>query len=342
MSNSKTQIFSPELISHLKVVELRAELRRLGQPVSGRKSVLQQRLRLARAALAKPPVSEPESPVTPPAAKSASEDVMDSITRLLGMVTPTTPSWSPAEPETSPSTPTTPPAKRPSPKRALFPSDEEEAENGENMDVEDGETTPRPIIRQPGSEKKRQRISFGHIEVRKYSVIHGGSLSTPSKGAFPLGLDWEYDEEAVERKPLREYEEEKQITPKHLRRLNETQRKLLLERMDKRSYFEKQASWETEKEDLRQIRRSRCNVGCGCTSPGACGTRRCLCVREGLSCNDDSCRCTDINCNNHLRYNFDQSRVDQYRRQKIMLAPYTEREDQQSNGWATVGAWAYE
>lgn len=107
------------------------------------------------------------------------------------------------------------------------------------------------------------------------------------------------------------------------RRLSEKQRKMLLEKVDARSYFEKQASFETEREELRQLRRARSNVGCVCTSPNSCGTSRCVCFKEGLPCNDDSCRCTCETCINPSRHNFDQTRVDSYRRRRILEGAYT-------------------
>ncbi len=147
----------------------------------------------------------------------------------------------------------------------------------------------------------------------------------------------------------------------------ERERRQLLDKLDARSYFEKQASFETEKEELRQLRRyvlrvlrvcmaslfarrARSNVGCQCTSPSACGTSRCLCFKEvcavavvvarcadaqlrrqhkDLACTDESCRCTCANCVNPRRSNFDQDRVNAYRKRRILEGAYTGDEPQQ-------------
>merc|ERR1711991_675882 len=166
-------------------------------------------------------------------------------------------------------------------------------------------------------EIKKSRISFGSVEVRKYRVSHGGALGTPSKGAYPIGLSWDFTDQ--EAKPL-SMEEEKES---HVRKLSEKDRKRLLEKHDARSYFEKQASFETEREELKQLRRARMNIGCGCTNANSCGTSKCICFKEGLACNDDSCRCTHESCMNPSRYNFDQDKVDNYRKKRILEAPYT-------------------
>lgn len=181
---------------------------------------------------------------------------------------------------------------------------------------------PPSALRSSCTPGKNARISFGQVEIRKYRVSHGGATSTPSKGAYPIGLSWEVAEE--ETKPLDKYEAFR--SPVHPsaspRRFSEKERKRLLEKVDVRTYFEKQASFETEKEELKQLRRARANIGCHCTSPSSCGTSRCICFKEDLACNDDSCRCTCANCVNPKRYNFDQDRIDNYRRRRILEAPY--------------------
>ncbi len=196
--------------------------------------------------------------------------------------------------------------------------------------------SPASALRRSCSPGKKARISFGQVEVRRFHVSHGGSLSTPSKGAYPIGLSWEVAGEHAQ--PLVEYERERAsqlFTPGgpagSPRRLSEKQRRVLLEKVDSRSYFEKQASFETEKEELRQLRRARSNIGCQCTSPGSCGTSRCLCFKEELPCNDDSCRCTCDNCINPKRYTFDETRVNNYRRTKILEGAYTHVDASEAN-----------
>ena len=165
-------------------------------------------------------------------------------------------------------------------------------------------------------QKKKSRISFGSVEIRKYRVSHGGACGTPSKGAYPIGLSWECVDQ--ETRPVDEEEKDNVV-----RKLSEKDRKRLLEKHDRRSYFEKQASFETEREELKQLRRARMNIGCGCTSANSCGTSKCICYKEGLACNDDSCKCSFDCCINPSRYNFDQDKVDNYRKKRIEEAPYT-------------------
>ncbi len=176
----------------------------------------------------------------------------------------------------------------------------------------------------PKSSPKKARVSFGSVEMRKFGISHGGSLSTPSQGAYPIGLSWDVKEEIA--MPLSEFEKGKSpnaATNASPRRLGERDRKLLLEKVDRRSYFEKQASYETEREELAQLRRARQQVGCGCTSANSCGTSRCICYKEGLPCNDDSCQCSCDSCINPMRHNFDEEHVKSYRMTRIQEAPYT-------------------
>jgi hypothetical protein len=204
-----------------------------------------------------------------------------------------------------------PPAAAFTPKRAVFC---------------DSSAVARPsCLSTPKHSPKKARVSFGSVEMRKYGISHGGSLSTPSQGAYPIGLSWDVKEE-VAAIPLAEAEKGRSPsapTNASPRRLGERDRKLLLEKVDRRSYFEKQASYETEREELAQLRRARQQVGCGCTAANSCGTSRCLCFKEGVACNDDSCQCSCDTCINPSRNNFDEERVRKYRMQRIQEAPYT-------------------
>lgn len=295
----------------------------------GRKSVLVQRLVLmeeANAAAAAPrdsvtvmvePHNEEELETTPlvsPAAQSPAS----------GLPAPWSPTLAkqPAQQQQQQQqdfvfSPPAPPSLA-SPKRALF--------GGESNAEADARR--QSCLSTPGSASKKPRVSFGSVELRKYRVSHGGSLSTPSQGAYPIGLSWEVKEET--KLPLSEFEKGKSPhapTNASPRRLDERQRKLLLEKVDRRSLFEKQASWETEREELAQLRRSRQMVGCNCTGKNQCGTSKCLCFKFKLACNDDSCGCTCETCLNPQRYNFDPEKVSMYRQAKMQEGPYTENDE---------------
>jgi hypothetical protein len=201
-----------------------------------------------------------------------------------------------------------------SPKRTLF------TESSDS--VVDGEARRMSCLSTPGTGSKKARVSFGSVELRKFRVSHGGSLSTPSHGAYPIGLSWEVAEEI--KLPTIPEKSGNAPTNASPRRYDERARKLLLEKVDRRSLFEKQASWETEREELAQLRRSRQMVGCNCSNSNACGTSRCLCFKMELACNDDSCQCTCDTCLNPNRYNFDAEKVSSVRQARIKEAPYTQ------------------
>ena len=317
------------LIFSLQVVELRKALKAKGASQTGRKSVLIQRLRL----LEQPPARSPkrardedvlvveveeeeqeheheheeEEDATQPEPQQAAIPWSPQLARK-----PSAPAPGPRDLFSPPLAPARR-ASSGSPKRALFA----EANNSSLSNIDPA------LCVTPKRSPKKGRVSFGSVEMRKFKMSHGGSTSTPSSGGYPIGLSWEVKGEEV--RPLAEKDHDGAPTNASPRRLNERQRKLLLEKVDHRSFFEKQASFETEKEELRQLRRARMSVGCNCTHDNSCGTSRCVCYKEGLACNDDSCSCSCDNCINPNRYNFDQERIDSYRRARIMEAPYVNK-----------------
>jgi len=292
----------------LKCTELRALLKARGLSTAGRKSVLVEKLALFDASTPFDTfnVAPPEDPMDKPCLVS-SQDVNTKPASPEASSFP--PNWSPTLPKNSCS-----PTKR-----------SEEEMCGNNVEKSPGSSCSSPrrnLWSTPKSDSKKPRISFGSVEIRKYKVSHGGSLSTPSKGAYPIGLSWEIADEVVQ--PLAESDKQVSETNASPRRYSEKQRKLLLEKVDARSFFEKQASFETEKEELRQLRRARTNIGCHCNSPNSCGTSKCFCFKEGLPCLDDTCKCTCATCINPARCNFDQKRIDNYRKLRILEGAYTE------------------
>jgi len=298
----------------MRVVDLRNELRVRGAPTAGLKAQLVARLVLldkasekSRPSAARQLVLEPDNEDTP-----ASSPSSPAPSGGVGCA------WSPehlskAAPSEAPmevdNAVFSPPAAL-TPKRSTF---------------SDSNAAARPsCLSTPKNSPKKARVSFGSVEMRKYGISHGGSLSTPSQGAYPIGLSWDVKEEVA--MPLSEFEKGKSPgapTNASPRRLGERDRKLLLEKVDRRSYFEKQASYETEREELAQLRRARQQVDCGCTAANSCGTSRCLCFKEGVPCNDDSCQCSCDTCINPMRNNFDEERVRRYRMERIQEAPYT-------------------
>ena len=43
--------------------------------------------------------------------------------------------------------------------------------------------------------KTKKQVVFSKVILRNYERVHNGSLGVPSKGGFPLGLGWEYNEQ---------------------------------------------------------------------------------------------------------------------------------------------------
>jgi hypothetical protein len=50
----------------------------------------------------------------------------------------------------------------------------------------------------------------------------------------------------------------------------------------------------------------------------ACETNKCICYKNGLECHEDSCGCTDEMCKNPKRHVFDQDKVDNFRKLKLL------------------------
>jgi hypothetical protein len=68
--------------------------------------------------------------------------------------------------------------------------------------------TPRSILKSPYKSpyNKSKNVEWKEVEVRHYNRCHGGSAGVPTKGIFPLGLDWAYDSRKVLKKSVTDYE----------------------------------------------------------------------------------------------------------------------------------------
>ena len=49
----------------------------------------------------------------------------------------------------------------------------------------------------------------------------------------------------------------------------------------------------------------------------SCNTNKCICYRNEIECNEDSCGCTSEACKNPKRHEFNDERVGQFRQQRL-------------------------
>ncbi len=49
-----------------------------------------------------------------------------------------------------------------------------------------------------------------------------------------------------------------------------------------------------------------------------CQNNKCYCFKNGIECNEDSCGCTHEICKNPLRHYFDEDKVHQWRRERLV------------------------
>jgi len=208
--------------------------------------------------------------------------------------------------------------------------------NGDLKNSEEGKTTsspppspsspsssPNSILRSPGKSpkipKSPSQVKFQGVEIRQYNRCHGGSAGIPHQGAYPLGLDWSYDKNVMTR-TVSDFEQDKNTTSisDGVHYLAEKDRKKLLEKFDEREDMTRAGSFQREKTELSQIRESRKHIGCGCK--GACSTKKCQCVKQGIECNESSCGCQSDTCGNSRAETMEQNMLDKFRKKKIQEA----------------------
>jgi len=69
----------------------------------------------------------------------------------------------------------------------------------------------RSPTKSPKGPKSPIRVKFQAVEIRQYDRCHGGSAGIPTQGAYPLGLDWTYDEHVMKR-TVSDFEHDKNKT----------------------------------------------------------------------------------------------------------------------------------
>eukprot|EP00128_Syssomonas_multiformis_P000725 Colp12_sorted_trinity150504_noHs@36087 len=171
--------------------------------------------------------------------------------------------------------------------------------------------TPISILKRRRSEGGRH-VSLGAVEVREYERQFGGSVGVPTVGASPLGLGNKVVRQKVYESVA---DHEAASSPCHNTELApvpaKKRRKLL--HVDR-------ATQQAEVAALENLRMSRQEVGCACVSLKACSSRKCLCVREGISCHAEACLCARESCAN-TRYELDEDKVDEVRQATLHRAP---------------------
>jgi hypothetical protein len=164
------------------------------------------------------------------------------------------------------------------------------------------------------SAKRRLSVGFKMVEIREYERQHAGSGGVPYVGAYPLGLGWKV---AGERRDSLSNFEEQRSSQRHksddLPRLDESERRKLLEQHDRRPRLQRAASYVAQRKELDQLRKARRDIGCQCHVPlpdgsrghGAakemcCRTDACPCFANGLECWSEACACgnTQEDCAN--------------------------------------------
>jgi hypothetical protein len=156
------------------------------------------------------------------------------------------------------------------------------------------------------SPRRRLSVGFKAVEIREYERLHGGSGGVPYVGAYPLGLGWQVA--AERRDSLSNFESERSSHRKRsddLPRIEESERRKLLEKHDARPRLERAASYVAQRRELDALRKARSAIGCSCSvkqptrtswltvtqPPQCCSTDECECYRNGLECWDESCAC---------------------------------------------------
>jgi hypothetical protein len=186
----------------------------------------------------------------------------------------------------------------------LSPTEHHDADDGDGDD--DGSAST--------SAKRRLSVGFKMVEIREYERQHAGSGGVPYVGAYPLGLGWKV---AGERRDSLSNFEEQRSSQRHrsddLPRLDESERRQLLEQHDRRPRLQRAASYVAQRKELDQLRKARRDIGCQCHVPlpdgsrshGAakemcCRTDACPCFANGLECWGEACACgnTQEDCAN--------------------------------------------
>jgi hypothetical protein len=160
------------------------------------------------------------------------------------------------------------------------------------------------------SPRRRLSVGFKAVEIREYERLHGGSGGVPYVGAYPLGLGWQV---AAERRDSLSNFESERSSQRHrsddLPRIEESERRKLLEKHDARPRLERAASYVAQRRELDALRKARSAIGCSCSrascrqgrrgspvqpaaaTPQCCSTDECECYRNGLECWEESCAC---------------------------------------------------
>ena len=182
-------------------------------------------------------------------------------------------------------------------------------------------------MKSPYSRRKSNKVNFKEVEVRQYNRCHAGSLGVPTRGGYPLGLDWAYDENSTTRTPVTDYEKFRRRSGDDFNRISETdRRKLLYDEINDETDTSLLQEQLKECNEIKHIRKSRTKIGCMCkggweadgTPINCCETNKCICFKNGIQCNEDSCWCVSDTCSNpNSRHSFDEERVHKWRAQRL-------------------------
>eukprot|EP01117_Protostelium_nocturnum_P012897 TRINITY_DN4775_c0_g1_i1.p1 TRINITY_DN4775_c0_g1~~TRINITY_DN4775_c0_g1_i1.p1 ORF type:complete len:558 (-),score=238.18 TRINITY_DN4775_c0_g1_i1:23-1696(-) len=228
-------------------------------------------------------------------------------------------------PPASPSLNKTPPyspASLPKPEILSFSSQESgssQEDNGNFVHL-NGRKIPnspsKSCLKTPESPAKGRSVKWREVEVRTYHRTLGSS-TVPNKGGFALGLDWKYDEQNVLKRSVSEYETILFKITKgqdNLKRYDEKERKKLL--------LEVQDDVKQLNDQLSEIRKSRKKNGCNCSQSKtgtSCKDNKCVCIRYGIECNEDSCGCTHEACKNPKRHTFDLEGMEKFIKSRLVI-----------------------
>jgi len=177
-----------------------------------------------------------------------------------------------------------------------------------------------------GSQSPTKGVVFHQVEVRQYERSLGLGSGIPDSGGYALSLDWDYDKNTL-RQTLSDYEkqreEEERPSLECLERIHEDKRKEIIVQYltpTKTTVSEAEAElikWKRQNEEEVKIRKSRESNGCKCSGAKSCNTAKCICIKNQIECNEDSCGCTANSCKNPLRHSYNEKKVQDFRKEKL-------------------------
>ena len=102
--------------------------------------------------------------------------------------------------------------------------------------------------------------------------------------------------------------------------MDENARKKVLETFDTRDKMTRSGSFQRERHEISELRKSRKHIGCGCKGGSPCITKKCACLKNEIPCNESSCECDPNICGNPRVESLDQDTIDEFRQEKLKEA----------------------